>query len=232
MGGSMHLYDGSSGFRGSVPIVAGTVPIAAGAALAAKMDGTRDIAVSYFGDGAVEEGGLQESLNLASTMRLPILFVCENNFFSSHMHISIRQPTNVTARFAEAHIIPSEVVDGNDVVALSRVAKQAVDRARSGGGPFFLEAVTYRWRGHVGPREDLDVGVARKEGLGQWKRRDPIRRLAVALQERGLLSLERLALLEQEIDDLIAEAWTRAEASPFPPRSQLQEVVYSHREQK
>jgi pyruvate dehydrogenase E1 component alpha subunit len=229
MGGSMHLYGPQVGFLGSVPIVGASVPIAVGAALAAKMDGTDDIAVSYFGDGAAEEGSVQESLNLAAVMRLPVLFVCENNLFASHMHIGLRQPDNSTARFAEAHHMEAAVVDGNDVVAVAQVARQMIERARQGEGPAFLEAVTYRWRGHVGPREDMDVGVMRSHDLAQWKERDPVGRLATALQRVGALSTDEFAEMHDEVRKLILEAWVQAERDPFPPQSALLDWVYSDR---
>jgi len=226
MGGSMHLIDKAHGFWGSVPIVAASVPIATGAALAAKMDGKGDVAVSYFGDGAVEEGALQESLNLASIMKLPIIFVCENNFFASHMHISQRQSLNSTIRFAHAHGIPAQIVDGNDVVAMARVAKEAIERSRDDLGPFFIEAVTYRWRGHVGPREDTDVGVKRNEDLGRWKLRDPIQRLVGALEMFNHLKVNDYIKLESEIQDLINDAWLKAEDAPYPEHHALLDLVY------
>src|SRR5688572_24083070 len=183
MGGSMHLWDGPNGFHGSVPIVAGTVPLAVGAGLASKLKGSDNIAVTYFGDGAVEEGGVQESLNLAKVLGAHVLFVAENNFFSSHMHISLRQPSNTTARFAVAHCLPYEIVDGNDVVAVARAAEGLVERIRRGEGPAFLEAVTFRWLGHVDWREDLDVGVARSsDDLALWRARDPIARLERSME--------------------------------------------------
>ena len=219
MGGSMHLYGPQVGFLGSVPIVGASVPIAVGAALAAKMDGKGDVAVSYFGDGAVEEGSVQESLNLAAIMKLPVLFVCENNLFASHMHIRLRQVGDSTARFAQAHGIPAAVVDGNDVVAVAAVAGEMVQRARSGEGPAYLEAVTYRWRGHVGPREDMDVGVKRSQDLVLWKGRDPIGRLAAALQMAGALSAERYAAMQAEVRQMVTEAWLRAEAGSIPAAS-------------
>ena len=227
MGGSMHLHSASHGFLGSVPLMASTVPIAAGAALAAKMDGADDIAVSYFGDGAVEEGVLQETLNLAAIMHLPIVFVCENNLFASHMHIGLRQPNNSTVRFAQAHCINAALVDGNDVVAVSNVAKQMVDNARKGQGPSYIEAVTYRWRGHVGPSEDIDVGVKRSGELSLWKGRDPIRRLAAALESARLLSSAEFVELQQEVRNLITNSWTYAEQSPYPDQSALLDLVYS-----
>lgn len=226
MGGSQHLYDRENGFWGSVPIVAATVPIATGAALAAKKDGNGDVAVSFFGDCAVEEGALQESLNLAASLQLPVIFVCENNLFASHMYIGLRQPANSTARFAHAHRIEAEVVDGNDVVAVSQAAKRAIARARAGEGPSFLEMVTYRWRGHVGPREDLDVGVKRGEELFQWKERDPIRRLTDSLVAVGHMTVEEVDALKQNVWEMIKAAWDEAEQAPFPETSALLEWVY------
>jgi pyruvate dehydrogenase E1 component alpha subunit len=175
-GGSMHLYKQSTGFWGSVPIVSATVSLAVGAALAAKMRGQGDVGVAYFGDGAMEEGSVHESLNFATVYKTPMLFVVENNLFSSHLHIQLRQKYNSVARYAAANGMAWEVVDGNDPVALHKASQKLVERARSGEGPGFLEAVTYRWRGHVGPREDEDVGVQRKDDLARWKLRDPIRR--------------------------------------------------------
>ena len=227
MGGSMHLYGGEVGFVGSVPIVGGTVPLAVGAALAAKMGGRGAMAVSYFGDGAAEEGVIHESLNLASVFELPVLFVCENNFFSSHLHISLRQPADSISRFAEAHGVPSRVVDGNDVVAVQRASAELAERARAGGGPGFLEAVTYRWRGHVGPREDTDVGVNREVDLAAWKKKDPVRRLADALMKARALAPARFNAMHREIKELIIKAWQDAEAAPFPPASVLKDWVYA-----
>ena len=226
MGGSMHLIAEQVGFRGSVPIVAATIPLAVGAALAAKMDGKGDVAVAFFGDGAAEEGVIHESLNLAANYNLPIIFVCENNLFASHLHISLRQPSGSISRFATAHCIKSEMVDGNDVAFVARIAGRAVEDAREGGGPFFVEAVTYRWRGHVGPREDVDVGVKRSEDLGIWKRRDPIRRLAEALEADGALSAADYDKLKAEVRQTVERAKLEAEQAEYPPVSQLMDDVY------
>jgi TPP-dependent pyruvate/acetoin dehydrogenase alpha subunit len=227
MGGSMHLYDKQRGFYGSVPIVAGTVPLAVGAALAAKMDGRGDVAVAYFGDGAAEEGIVHESLNLASVFRWPVIFVVENNLFSSHLHISARQPTESIARFAEAHCVDFEVVDGNDVIAISVAAKRLIESARRGKGPGFLEAVTYRWRGHVGPREDTDVGVNRSVDLASWKKRDPVRRLADALVANGTIRAGDMEAIYAANRALVEAAWLRAEAAPFPAEAELLGCVYA-----
>lgn len=228
MGGSMHLWDGPRGFYGSVPIVAGTVSLAVGAALAARLQGGDDVAVAYFGDGAVEEGVVHESLNLARMLKAPVLFVVENNLFSSHMHISLRQPHDSTARFAHAHDVPAEVVDGNDVVAVQAAAGRLVERARAGEGPGFLEAVTFRWYGHVDWREDIDVGVNRStEELAQWRLRDPVTRLVRALARSGAWDDERQDALEAELRAQIESDWARAAADPHPPASALLDRVYA-----
>jgi len=227
MGGSMHLFAGQIGLLGTVPIVAGTVPLAVGAALAAHKDGRGDVAVAYFGDGAAEEGVIHESMNLAAAWRLPILFVCENNLFSSHLHISLRQPGDSIARFAVAHRIPARTVDGNDVVAVAQATAELVSRSREGGGPGFLEAVTYRWRGHVGHREDEDVGVNRGQDLALWKGRDPIRRLADALLAQGQLTQDAYARMNDDVTGEVAAAWKRAESAAYPPLSRLHDLVYA-----
>ncbi len=216
MGGSMHLTAPEVGFVGSVPIVGGTIPIAVGAALAAKKDGVGGVAVAYFGDGAVEEGAFHESLNFASQFALPMLFVCENNLYSSHLHIKERQPSDSVARFATAHRINSRLVDGNDVEAVSAATRELVQACREGQGPGFLEAVTYRWRGHVGPREDLDVGVRRPEDHQLWKMRDPIARLENGLIESGWAQVSDFEKIRLEVSLELDAAWDRAMNDPLP----------------
>lgn len=228
MGGSMHLWDQESGFFGSVPIVAGTVALAVGAGLAAKMQRGGDVAVAYLGDGAVEEGVVHESLNLARIQGLPVLFVVENNLFASHMHISIRQPKDATARFAEANSIPCEILDGNDVVAVARASARAVERARDGGGPSFIEAVTYRWYGHVDWRDDIDVGVNRsQDDVSNWKARDPVLRLRTAMIQAGLWSDAREAQLGERLLRQIDRDWQQALSDPYPGTEALLDRVYS-----
>jgi TPP-dependent pyruvate/acetoin dehydrogenase alpha subunit len=228
MGGSMHLWDQPRGFYGSVPIVAGTVSLAVGAAMAAKMQGTGDVGVAYFGDGAAEEGIVHESLNLARVTNAPAFFVCENNLFASHMHISLRQPKDSIARFAHANNIPCEVVDGNDVVAVARAAKGLIDAARRGAGPGFLEAVTFRWYGHVDWREDIDVGVHRSvDELKNWRARDPVGRLRQAMLQAGCWSQMQDEDLISRLDQQIDSAWKLALADPYPDSSALLERVYA-----
>lgn len=227
MGGSMHLYGADTGFAGSVPIVAGTVPLAVGAGLAAKLDGSGDIGIAYFGDGACEEGVVHESLNLAAVMQLPVLFVIENNLYSSHLDIHLRQPGNRVARFAESHGITTCVVDGNDVIEVARVASDLIERARLGKGPGFIEAVTYRWCGHVGPDENIDVGLRRSaEEVAAWKKRDPIARLRAALETRGLATVEIEHRFQAAAQDARA-AREKAYGAPWPPQSALLDHVYA-----
>lgn len=229
MGGSMHLYAPETGFHGSVPIVAGTVPIAVGAALAAKMDGSDAVAVPVFGDGACEEGGVHESLNMASTMKLPVVFVVENNLYSSHLDINLRQPFDSVARYAQAHGVETEVVDGNDVVATRLAMERLVSRARAGDGPGFLEAVTYRWRGHVGHREDIDVGVRRStDELEAWKARDPIQRLVDALISRKDITADSVDEMHVNVQSEVDDAVTSARQADYPPVKALLDMVYAH----
>lgn len=228
MGGSMHLWDKTVGFYGSVPIVAGTVPLAVGSAMAARLKNSSNIAIAYLGDGACEEGIVHESLNLASVQKDPVIFIVENNLFASHMHISLRQPKNSTARFAAANSIPYYVVDGNDVVAVYSAALDAVTAAREGNGPSFIEAVTYRWYGHVDWREDIDVGVNRSQhDVDQWRAKDPIRRLKDALVIGKLITEDFYSSLVSSIDAEIQEAWQLAMADPYPPLTVTTDCVYS-----
>lgn len=227
-GGSMHLYAADHGFMGSVPIVGATVPLAVGAGLAAKMDGKKGVAVAYFGDGACEEGVVHESLNLASVMNIPILFVVENNLYSSHLDISLRQPSDRVSRFADAHHIRAALVDGNDVLAVSQAAGELIAHMRDGGGPAFLEAVTFRWRGHVGADENIDVGVRRSQTeVDAWKARDPIPRLAAAMDAVGVAGASMLNQIEHEEREYAAKALEQALADPLPDASTLLDAVYA-----
>jgi pyruvate dehydrogenase E1 component alpha subunit len=222
-GGSMHLYAPEAGILGTVPIVAGTVPLAAGAALAAKMRGERGVAVAFFGDGSMEEGHVQETMNLAALYRLPMIFVCENNLYSSHLHWNERRPADNLFCAGELHAVPGERVDGNDVTAVYRSAAWAVERARRGGGPSLLECRTFRWRGHVGASEDLDVGVQRRGELAEWKQRDPLALLAAQLREEGV---HDLPARERAIAARIASALAAARRAESPSPGRVHDFVW------
>jgi pyruvate dehydrogenase E1 component alpha subunit len=227
MGGSMHLRSARIGFYGSVPIVGATIPLAVGAALAAKMDGSDEIAVAFFGDGACEEGVLHESLNLARVYQVPVLFVCENNLYSSHLDIALRQPSDSVARFAQAHRVTASVLDGNDVTAVARSVAALVGAMRRDRLPAFVEAVTYRWRGHVGPKEDIDVGIRRSMAeLNAWKCRDPVQRLEPTLLA-GDAAGERRAAIDAVVRADVESAAARALAAPMPAQGGLLGRVYA-----
>lgn len=228
MGGSMHIYAGEAGFKGSVPIVAGTVPMAVGAAWAAKLDGGDSIGVAFFGDGACEEGVVHESLNMAAIHEIPVLFVVENNLFSSHMDIHLRQPGNRVARFADANGIVSQTVDGNDCVAVAKAARDLIEMTRRTGRPAMLEGVTYRWCGHVGPDDNIDVGLKRSAAdISAWKKRDPVMRLVTAMQRADLLDEVTFERMNKDIAERIDQARTRAYEAPYPQPERLTEAVYA-----
>lgn len=227
-GGSMHLVAPAQGIFGTVPLVAATIPMAVGAALSAKLRGTDQVAVAFFGDGATDEGHFHESLNLAALYRLPVLFVCENNLYSTHLTLKERRVKDNIVESAAFHGLAGVVVDGNDVTAVYRAAHQAVHSARSGEGPTLLECRTYRWRGHVGPAADLDVGADRRRELDEWQRRDPI------AQCRALLGTcrvppEVLEGLRAKVFEEIEVAVTFARQSPDPDESELLQHVYTAR---
>ena len=231
MGGSMHLWDQPNGFYGSVPIVTGTVPLAVGAALAAKMKKTTDIGCAYIGDGAAEEGLFHESLNLAKVLNTPILFVIENNLFASHMHISLRQPSDMVSRFAVANDIPYKLVDGNDVVAIANSSKELINDIRNGKGPRLIELITYRWYGHVDWRDDVDVGVKRStKDVENWKLRDPISRLSKAMISKGIWSKDIENELNKKLDNEVNTAWEKALKDPYPDQSSTLKYVYHQEE--
>jgi pyruvate dehydrogenase E1 component alpha subunit len=228
MGGSMHLHDQSNGFYGSTPIVAGTVPLAVGAAIAAKMKNLKDIGVTYFGDGAAEEGIVHECFNLAKMLKAPVLFVIENNLFASHMHISLRQPSERISRFAEANHLPYQLLDGNDVITIAKKSKKVIENIRNGKGPEVIELVTYRWYGHVDWRKDIDVGVERSmTDIKNWIARDPITRLSQAMINSKIWTKKNEEKLDKKIDDQIKFAWEKAMKDPFPSKKSILEFVYS-----
>jgi TPP-dependent pyruvate/acetoin dehydrogenase alpha subunit len=229
-GGSMHLIDPAHGMLGSAPIVAGTIALAVGAALAASIRKERRVAVSFFGDGATGEGALYESLNLASLRRLPVLFVCENNLYSTHMPIRDCRVDPDTFKTALAFCMPSEQVDGNDVLQVYRAAQAAVSRCRDGQGPTFLECLTYRQRGHVGPDDNIQgshTDIRPKEEIAEWLTKDPIPRFEAYLAERRLLSAEALAAIRKEAEVEVAEAVAYAQQSAKPDPQSLMNYVFN-----
>jgi pyruvate dehydrogenase E1 component alpha subunit len=200
--------------------------MAAGAALACKIRSDGRVSVAFFGDGATDEGHFHESLNMAALYSLPVVFVCENNFYSSHMHLlEHRRNDNIIAA-AGGHGMPGVRADGNDVGVVFTTASSAVERARAGAGPTLLEYDTYRWRGHVGPAWDMDVGVKRKDELHQWVPKDPVARTARLLVEAGVAESELEALRKAVVDEVQA-AVGYARESPYPDEGELLAHVLS-----
>jgi acetoin:2,6-dichlorophenolindophenol oxidoreductase subunit alpha len=225
-GGSMHLFESAHGILGTVPLVAATIPLAVGAALAFKLRREQSVSVSFFGDGATEEGHFHESVNLAALNKLPVIFVCENNFYASHLHLMERRPTDNLHQIGLLYGIPGIRVDGNDLVAVHEAAVEAVRRARAGEGPTFLECRTFRWRGHVGPRWDMDVGVRRRDDLKEWMPRCPLARTKSRLLELGCKE-EDFACVQESVQREVSEAESFARNSPLPDAAELLDHVFT-----
>ena len=226
MGGSMHLIDKKNGFLGSVPIVGATVPIAVGSALTKKHSKKKNISICYFGDSALEEGSVLESLNLAAVWQLPILFVVENNFYASHMHIRERQISQKLTRFAKLHNINHEVVSGNNIFDIIKKSKDLINLSRNKSKPTFLEAITYRHLGHVDWREDIDVGVSRSlKELNSWKKQDPLINYRRYLLKKGIKK-NKIELLEKKNEKLINKSWNYANNQSFPNLKKIEKYLY------
>jgi acetoin:2,6-dichlorophenolindophenol oxidoreductase subunit alpha len=223
-GGSMHLTDVEAGILGSFAIVGAHLPIVVGAALSAQHRGTGAVSVAFFGDGTVNIGAFHEALNLASVWRLPAIFVCENNLYGEYSPVRWTTPIERLADRAAAYAMPSEQVDGNDVLAVREVVGQAVERARAGEGPSFVEALTYRQKGH----SRSDPGAYRPPGeLEQWLERDPIVLFERHLLEHGVASDEELQRLRQDAEQAVREATDRALGWPDPDPEERFEDVYA-----
>ena len=216
-GGSVHLNDPEAGVIASSAILGQTMAVAVGTALAFTMDGRDQVAVTFFGDGTVEEGIFHETLNFAVMRRAPVLFVCENNGFSTHTRLEVRQPASVSIHArAASYGMPSRLVDGNDVFAVHAAAREAVAHARRGAGPFFLECTTYRWREHVGPQWDFDKGYRTKAEVDAWIARCPIRSASERLLSEGVCTQQRIAAMERASQIEVDEAVAAARAASFP----------------
>ncbi len=216
-GGSMHLIDVKNGFMGTSAIVGGAIPLAVGAALAFKMRQESRIAVCFFGDGACEEGILYESMNFAALKKLPILFVCENNFYAVKSHISQRQAQDNIFHRALSCGIPSLRINGNDVLNVLNFAEEIINKIREQSLPGFIEALTYRWRPHVENSFDKDLFEGRPaREVRTWMNRCPIKIHENLLLAAGILSRLDIQRINAEIDWDIEEAIQFAEESPFP----------------
>jgi len=226
-GGSMHLIDQSVGMAGTSAIVGGAVPIATGAALAAKMKGEDRVVVAFLGDATTEEGVMAESLNFAALKRIPIVYFCENNFYSVQSPLATRQPPRDIRRWAEGFGLPAVAVDGVNVLAVRHAMADAVDRARSGGGPTFIETPVYRFRAHGGAGDDSKSGYRDEAERMAWEAVDPLHLFAEFLTRDSLLDVSLTQSMERDIAAEIAEAFEYALTSPNPVEDDLYRHVYA-----
>lgn len=220
-GGSMHLIDMAHNIIGASAVVGTTIPVAVGFALTFKRLKTDRIAVPFFGDGATEEGVFGESLNFAALQKLPVLFVCENNFYAIHTPLSRRWATTKLSERVATYGIPTYRIDDGDVWKIRAAASEAVAAIRSGGGPAFLECRVYRWREHVGPNEDYDAGYRQRSELEPWIAADQVEAVGATLPQ------ERRAAIDAAVEDDIRAAVEFAEQSPFPSRDALTTNVFA-----
>lgn len=219
-GGTMHLLDNGAGHVISAPLVGASVPFAVGIAMASKMKNENKIAVAFFGDGAVEEGIFWESVNFASVKKLPVLFVCENNFYATHSSILARQPfSEITSRVKAHNIFCHRLEDANDVLEVRKISQTLVRFTRD-NQPCFLEACTYRLREHWGPGEDWHLGYRTREEGDYWIARSPFTHLQKVFDEEGIpqSEIEKMdEMIKKEIDEAVEFAFE----SPPPPLEEL-----------
>jgi acetoin:2,6-dichlorophenolindophenol oxidoreductase subunit alpha len=229
-GGSMHLIDPDNGIMGIVPIVAGTISLALGTALASKIRDDKRVTVTFFGDGATGEGVLYESLNFAALKKLPIIFACENNLYSTHLPISeIRVNENISET-AIPFGIKSIRIEGNNVLDVYESAKMAIEQCRKGEGPVFIEFLTYRFRGHVGPDDNIQgshTDIRPKDEIEKWLKKDPIIHLNKIMLEEKICSEAEIATIHDEVQKEVETATQFALMSNYPNPSELMNYVYA-----
>ena len=213
----MHLIDESVGFMGSTAIVGGTVPIGVGLAYGMKVKKTDQVSCVFHGDAVVETGAFFESVNFAIVKKLPVLFVCENNFYSVYSPLSVRQPEGRgIAAMVSGLGMPACSGDGNDVAAVHAKVSELVAEIRVGGGPRFVEFSTYRWLEHCGPSYDNSIGYRSESEFLEWQAREPIVCFERMMLDNSTITAAELQLMNDNIALEVEEAFTFAEASPMP----------------
>lgn len=228
-GGSMHVGAPQHGVLGCAPIVGGTISLAMGAALAASIRKDNRVCVSFFGDGATGEGPFYESLNFSQLKKLPIIFACENNLYSTHMPISECRSCMEIYKSAEAFGVKSYRVDGNDVLAVYDAAKEAVQFARDGLGPVFIEFLTYRLRGHVGPDDNVQgthTDIRPRQEIEDWHKNDPINNLLAYLKVNLIATDEELQSITDKVIKEVENAHMYATDGLYPEQSELNAYVF------
>ena len=223
-GGSMHIADMEGRNLGANGVVGGGIPLAVGVGLSLKMRRTDEIVMGFFGDGAANQGGFHEALNMAAIWTLPVVYVCENNQYGMSMSTDRAFKIERIAQRADSYGMVGVTVDGNDVIEVYEAAAEAVERARSGGGPILLECVTYRWKGHSKSDQEL---YRTKDEIEAWKKKDPVRRFRERLVTEGVITDEEAGSIEDEADRTITEAVEFARSSPEPDVDTILEGVYA-----
>jgi pyruvate dehydrogenase E1 component alpha subunit len=226
----MHLIDPDVGMLGSAPIVAGTISLALGAALASSIRKDGRVTVCFFGDGATGEGVLYESLNFAALKKLPLIFACENNLYATHMPIRECRVNLPISRIAEPFGIEIHTVDGNDVLQVRDEGQHAVETCRIGNGPVFMEFMTYRYRGHVGPDDNIQgnhTDIRPREEVAIWMEKDPIKKFERYLTDQGMMDENELQDIRNEVADEIRDAKDFAINSPRPSGEDLTKYVFA-----
>jgi acetoin:2,6-dichlorophenolindophenol oxidoreductase subunit alpha len=221
-GGSMHIVAKDAGFVTATGVVGGTIPLALGAAFAAKESRTGQVAVVFFGDGAGQAGAFHESLNIASLWKLPVIFVCENNGYAEFTPLSAHTKVERLAQHARTYAIPSATVDGNDLMAVREAAGKAIEKARQGKGPSFVECLTHRLRGHY---EGDPAKYRELSQLTEWKKKDPIARFTRELQRRKVISDKEIEAAEREARELVEKAAEFALGSAWPAGDEIASQV-------
>ena len=228
-GGSMHLVAPDKGMMGAAPIVAGTISLALGASLASSIRGDKRVTVSFFGDGATGEGVLYECLNFAALKKLPIIFACENNLYSTHMAIDEIRSNRDIFRVGEPFGIDCCRVDGNNVLEVYEATVEAVEKCRKGTGPVFLEFLTYRLRGHVGPDDNIQgdhIDIRPKDEIEEWAKKDPIKIFEKFLLEKSILKKKDIELIYLKIGQEIRNAYSFTQKSLYPDEGDLKRYVF------
>lgn len=222
-GGPMHVTHPATGVMVTTGIVGSSMPIANGLALASQVRGEKRVAVAYFGDGASNIGAFHESLNLASVWKLPVVFVCQNNGYGEHTKYAYSTSVANISMRAASYSMPGVTVDGNDPVAMYNCAKEAIERARNGGGPTLIEAKTFRFHGHVFGDVDAYMDKGEKDA---WIAKDPVPLFRAWLIATGNASEDQLATLEATIERDIDEALEFTLSSPYPDVAELNRDIY------
>lgn len=221
-GGSMHIVALDAGFVTATGVVGGTLPLALGAAFAAREKKKGQIAVVFFGDGAGQAGPFHESLNIASLWQLPVIFICENNGYAEFTPLSAHTKVERLAQHAKTYGIPNSTVDGNDLLAVRTAMKKAVAQARAGKGPTFVECLTHRMRGHY---EGDPAKYRELSQLAEWKTKDPIARFARALKNKKITTDQEIERIEREAREIIEKAAEFALSSPWPSAEEVDTQV-------